>query len=97
MYTRAAASDYDDWAAVHGNPGWSSKQLLPLLRKVRHLIPYNQIYRLGYRLSPSVRDVRGRAGEAHPWVFGSVEGVLWRRIFIGREGVPGRGCPIRPR
>ncbi|KAM5537387.1 hypothetical protein V8D89_008906 [Ganoderma adspersum] len=33
MYTRAAASDYDDWATVHGNPGWSSKQLLPLLRK----------------------------------------------------------------
>lgn len=54
MYTRAAASDYDDWATVHGNPGWSSKQLLPLLRKVRRLIPYNQIYRLGYPFSPPV-------------------------------------------
>ncbi len=35
MYTRAAASDYDDWATVYGNKGWSAAELLPLLRKVR--------------------------------------------------------------
>ncbi|KAG9100669.1 hypothetical protein FS749_013716 [Ceratobasidium sp. UAMH 11750] len=29
MYTRASASDYDDWET----PGWSSEDLLPLLRK----------------------------------------------------------------
>lgn len=34
MYTRAAASDYDDWATVYGNRGWSAADLLPLLRKV---------------------------------------------------------------
>ncbi|PIL25969.1 hypothetical protein GSI_11723 [Ganoderma sinense ZZ0214-1] len=28
-----SASDYDDWTTVHGNAGWSSKELLPLLRK----------------------------------------------------------------
>ncbi|KAI0643101.1 alcohol oxidase-like protein [Trametes meyenii] len=33
MYTRASASDYDDWATVYGNRGWSSAELLPLLRK----------------------------------------------------------------
>ncbi|KAL1950095.1 hypothetical protein VTO73DRAFT_5217 [Trametes versicolor] len=33
MYTRAAASDYDDWATVYGNKGWSAADLLPLLRK----------------------------------------------------------------
>ncbi|KAI0354316.1 alcohol oxidase-like protein [Trametes cingulata] len=33
MYTRASASDYDDWANVYGNKGWSSADLLPLLRK----------------------------------------------------------------
>jgi alcohol oxidase len=40
MYTRAAASDYDDWEVVHENPGWGSKQLIPLLKKVntKHLI-----------------------------------------------------------
>ncbi|KAI0651206.1 alcohol oxidase-like protein [Trametes meyenii] len=33
MYTRAAASDYDDWANVYENRGWSAADLLPLLRK----------------------------------------------------------------
>ncbi|KAJ7745758.1 GMC oxidoreductase-domain-containing protein [Mycena metata] len=33
MYTRAAASDYDDWETVYGNSGWGSKDLIPLLRK----------------------------------------------------------------
>ncbi|KAI0759053.1 alcohol oxidase-like protein [Fomes fomentarius] len=33
VYTRAAASDYDDWATVYGNRGWSSADLLPILRK----------------------------------------------------------------
>ncbi|KAE9390926.1 FAD/NAD(P)-binding domain-containing protein [Gymnopus androsaceus JB14] len=33
MYTRAAASDYDDWEKV-GNSGWGSKDLIPLARKV---------------------------------------------------------------
>jgi alcohol oxidase len=34
-YTRAASSDYDDWMTVYGNSGWSSKDLIPLLKKVR--------------------------------------------------------------
>ncbi|KAI0301549.1 alcohol oxidase-like protein [Multifurca ochricompacta] len=33
MYTRASASDYDDWEKVYGNPGWGSKDLIPLLKK----------------------------------------------------------------
>lgn len=37
MYTRAPASDYDDWAKVHDNPGWSFSDLLPLIKKVRGL------------------------------------------------------------
>lgn len=34
MYTRAAASDYDDWESVYENPGWGSNDLIPLLKKV---------------------------------------------------------------
>ncbi|EIM87118.1 alcohol oxidase [Stereum hirsutum FP-91666 SS1] len=34
MYTRASASDYDDWEQLYDNPGWGSKDLLPLLEKV---------------------------------------------------------------
>lgn len=33
-YTHACASDYDDWEKVYENPGWGSKELVPLLRKV---------------------------------------------------------------
>ncbi|EMD35142.1 hypothetical protein CERSUDRAFT_139982 [Gelatoporia subvermispora B] len=33
MYTRAAASDYQDWKIVYGNSGWGFDDLLPLLRK----------------------------------------------------------------
>ena len=33
MYSRAMASDFDDWETVHGNAGWSHKDLLPLLKK----------------------------------------------------------------
>jgi hypothetical protein len=34
MYTRASASDYDDWETEYQNPGWGSKDLIPLLAKV---------------------------------------------------------------
>ncbi|EIN11097.1 alcohol oxidase-like protein [Punctularia strigosozonata HHB-11173 SS5] len=33
MYTRASASDYDDWKSIYGNHGWGSDDLIPLLRK----------------------------------------------------------------
>ncbi|PPQ64204.1 hypothetical protein CVT24_008622 [Panaeolus cyanescens] len=33
VYTRASASDYDDWEQVHGNRGWGSDSLVPLLKK----------------------------------------------------------------
>jgi alcohol oxidase len=39
MYTRASASDYDDWERVHGNAGWGSEDLIPLLKKVRLFAP----------------------------------------------------------
>lgn len=34
VYTRAAASDYDEWQETYNNPGWGSKALIPLLKKV---------------------------------------------------------------
>ncbi|KXN88650.1 Alcohol oxidase [Leucoagaricus sp. SymC.cos] len=33
MYNRASASDYDDWEIEHDNPGWGSKDIIPLLCK----------------------------------------------------------------
>ena len=37
MYTRAAASDYDDWEKKFGNAGWGASDIVPLLKKVRLL------------------------------------------------------------
>ncbi|KAI9453455.1 alcohol oxidase-like protein [Lactarius psammicola] len=34
IYMRPSASDYDDWETVYQNPGWGSKDLIPLLRKI---------------------------------------------------------------
>ncbi|TFY67269.1 hypothetical protein EVG20_g4001 [Dentipellis fragilis] len=33
MYTRPSASDYDDWETLYKNPGWGSKDLIPLVEK----------------------------------------------------------------
>ncbi|KAF8343468.1 GMC oxidoreductase-domain-containing protein, partial [Amanita rubescens] len=45
MYTRAAASDYDDWEKTFKNPGWGSADLIPLLQKAETFsdgtVPYH--------------------------------------------------------
>ncbi|KAF9010329.1 alcohol oxidase [Hymenopellis radicata] len=33
LYNRPAASDFDAWETEFGNPGWSAKDLIPLLQK----------------------------------------------------------------
>ncbi|TFK69859.1 alcohol oxidase [Pluteus cervinus] len=33
MYTRASASDYDDWERIYENQGWGSEDIIPLLKK----------------------------------------------------------------
>ncbi|KIY72626.1 GMC oxidoreductase [Cylindrobasidium torrendii FP15055 ss-10] len=39
MYTRASASDYDDWEKL-GNPGWGSSDLIPLACKAETYTPF---------------------------------------------------------
>ncbi|EIW82898.1 FAD/NAD(P)-binding domain-containing protein, partial [Coniophora puteana RWD-64-598 SS2] len=41
MYTRACASDYDDWKTKYKNPGWGANDLIPLLCKT-------ETYQIGY-------------------------------------------------
>jgi hypothetical protein len=53
MYTRASASDYDDWERF-GNPGWGSKDLIPLAEKVR---PPTMIPCLSFSISVSVVNI----------------------------------------
>ncbi|KAJ3742416.1 GMC oxidoreductase-domain-containing protein [Lentinula detonsa] len=56
MYTRASASDYDDWEKL-GNAGWGSSSLIPLSRKVEtYQIPSG---------SPSVHGLTGPIKVSH--------------------------------
>ena len=59
MYTRPAASDYDDWETVYKNPGWGSKHLIPLLKKVRRRAPAPLTLRLSIIRSSRTRFLEG--------------------------------------
>ncbi|KZT03299.1 GMC oxidoreductase [Laetiporus sulphureus 93-53] len=50
MYARPSPSDYDDWEKLYGNDGWSSKDLIPLSRKMET-----------YQITPS-SDTHGDSG-----------------------------------
>ncbi|OCH90859.1 alcohol oxidase-like protein [Obba rivulosa] len=50
MYTRAAASDYQDWETIYGNEGWGFDSLLPLFRKCE-----------SYQIAPD-KDTHGYSG-----------------------------------
>ena len=76
MYTRAAASDYDDWAYQHENPGWSFADLLSLMKKVRVDLRNAQIVT---DIDP-VRDIPDRAQSAYARISWSPQGFLLQYI-----------------
>ena len=43
MYTRASASDFDDWEKKFNNPGWGSDVMVPMLQKVRGHSGFNLV------------------------------------------------------
>ncbi|PIL33968.1 hypothetical protein GSI_03676 [Ganoderma sinense ZZ0214-1] len=65
MYTRAPASDYDDWARVHDNPGWSFHDLLPLVKKAEmyQIAPDQPTHGYGGPLKASYGRARNNVGE----------------------------------
>jgi choline dehydrogenase-like flavoprotein len=85
MYTRASASDYDDWERVHGNAGWGSEDLIPLLKKVRlfappdlgdYPYPYPFLGKTTYHpLCIADGDVSNCWWLAHAWVRWSAQGL----------------------
>ena len=68
VYTRAAASDYDDWETVHGNKGWGSEDIIPLLKKVaippnfEPSVVYSLIYKAETYQPGSTNDTHGTSG-----------------------------------
>lgn len=55
QYNRPAASDFDEWETEYDNLGWGSKNLIPLVNKVRKsAISSNPVT----KMNKSGRDIR---------------------------------------
>ena len=81
MYTRASASDYDDWASVHQNAGWGSADLLPLLKKVNaHFDPDIRLL-----TDTQDRDLSNQRRRTHPRLLWASQGVIWRSLYQSRQ------------
>lgn len=70
-YTRAPASDFDDW----GVNGWESKSLFPLMKKVLERVVC-VVVKLNYWYL--ARDIRCAPGSSNPRLRWTYQGVLWR-------------------
>ncbi|GJE92907.1 GMC oxidoreductase [Phanerochaete sordida] len=85
MYTRAAASDYDDWETKFGNPGWGSKDLIPLLKKTET-----------YEVAPGRDDVHGYAGPLRVSYGGIFTNIGKEFLAVGAAYDPQRGSTDDP-
>lgn len=85
MYTRASASDYDDWEKLYSNPGWGSADLLQYLKKV-HIVLSVMVGSL--KTLGAGRDESSPAEQADARLRGSAQGLLWRYLRRRGEAVP---------
>jgi hypothetical protein len=72
VYTRAPASDFDDWAI----DGWESKNLIPLMKKVlacviRIIVELKLFFNIA-------GDIRGTTRSSNPRVRWTHQDFLWR-------------------
>lgn len=75
MYTRPSLSDYDDWEMKYHNLGWGSKDLLPLIQKVRRLPRVVVQCHLKKSLD---RNIPTEEGSTNSRLFWASEGVVRR-------------------
>ncbi|EKM52684.1 uncharacterized protein PHACADRAFT_126707 [Phanerochaete carnosa HHB-10118-sp] len=85
MYTRAAASDYDDWETVFANPGWGSKDLIPLLKKTET-----------YDVAPGKDDVHGYSGPLRVSYGGIFTNIGKQFLDVAAQWDPKRGVTDDP-
>ncbi|KAH0361200.1 alcohol oxidase, partial [Aureobasidium melanogenum] len=64
MYVRGSDADYDDWATLVGDSGWSSKALKPYMRKHETLEPIDESI-LDQTDYPHVGEHHGTSGPVH--------------------------------
>ncbi|KAJ7237305.1 GMC oxidoreductase-domain-containing protein, partial [Mycena haematopus] len=79
VYTRAAASDYDDWETLYGNMGWGSKDLIPLLKKTET-----------YQVKPG-DPIHGYSGPLHVSHGGAFPNVSQQFLDVAARYDPKRG------
>ncbi|EKM55565.1 uncharacterized protein PHACADRAFT_121157 [Phanerochaete carnosa HHB-10118-sp] len=85
MYTRAAASDYDDWVTKFENPGWGSKDLIPLLKKTET-----------YEVAPGKDDVHGYSGPLRVSYGGIFTNIGKQFLEVAAQWDPKRGTTDDP-
>ena len=92
-YTRGSADDYDRWARVTGESGWSWNELLPYFKKVRLTLdkqnssltwdPKNE------RFVPQVLPARSTKGQFDPSVHG-FKGKTYVSLFGQSQSIDSR-------
>ncbi|KAG2004437.1 aryl-alcohol oxidase [Coprinopsis cinerea AmutBmut pab1-1] len=59
FYTRGSSSDYDRWATVTGDPGWSWKKLFPYILKNERWVKPNRDVDITGMYDPKVHNTKG--------------------------------------
>ncbi|KAF7357759.1 L-sorbose 1-dehydrogenase [Mycena venus] len=59
VYTRGSKEDYDRWATVTGDSGWSWNKLIPYMRKNEHFIPPSVHHNTTGQFNPVVHGFDG--------------------------------------
>lgn len=80
VYTRGAASDYDDWETEYGNTGWGSKHLIPLLKKVQIPVVDVRYLVLIRNNCNEGRNTSTKCYQPHTWKFGSSQSFVRPRL-----------------
>ena len=71
IYIRGNAADYDEWAALTGDPGWSYEHVLPLFRRMEdNARGADRFHGVGGPLR--VEDLRS----PHPWTRAVVQSAV---------------------
>ncbi|KAI0703058.1 alcohol oxidase-like protein [Cytidiella melzeri] len=80
MYTRAAASDYDEWEVRYKNTGWGSKDIIPLLKKTET-----------YQVASGKDSVHGYSGPLKVSYGGPLTNIGKDFLTVGQKYDPKRG------
>ncbi|KAL4931456.1 GMC family oxidoreductase [Aspergillus undulatus] len=91
MYVRGSLQDYDDWAVLAGDEGWSAKNMQPYMRKHQTLEEVNPA--AVDASSPLVREFHGTTGPIHTSFNDSVLPVEYEFIKAAQEST---NIPNRP-